>query len=147
MGNLKTYKMDNPILMYDGFCGLCSKIIGFILKHDHEGVFRFAAIQDEFSKNHIRTHGKDPDRLDTFYVLVDMGRDSEKLLSHARASIYVLNRLGRFRVWLSCLGLLPDFILEATYRLISKNRYRIFGRNDSCMLSKPEWEERFIVVD
>jgi predicted DCC family thiol-disulfide oxidoreductase YuxK len=133
--------------MYDGFCGLCSIIIRFILKRDPEGIFRFATIQNEFSRNHIRAHGKDPDKLDTFYVLVDPGGDSEKLLSHAHASMYVLSRLDGFQAWLSCLGLLPDFILDAGYRLIAKNRYRIFGRNDSCMLSKPEWEERFIAVD
>ena len=73
--------MTHPILMYDGFCGLCAKITRFTLKRDPGGVFRFAAIQSAFAGNHIRAHGREPDDLDTFYVLVDPGEPSEKLLS------------------------------------------------------------------
>jgi len=139
--------MTHPILMYDGFCGLCAKITRFTLKRDPGGVFRFAAIQSAFAGNLIRAHGKEPDDLDTFYVLVDPGEPSEKLLSRGGAAMYVLSRLGGPWTVVSWLRVLPDFLLDAGYDLVAKNRYRLFGRSDSCLLPKPEWRERFIAVE
>ncbi len=139
--------MTHPILMYDGFCGLCARITQFTLKRDPGGVFRFAAIQSAFAGNHIRAHGKEPDDLDTLYVLVDPGEASEKLLSRGEAAMYVLSRLGGPWTVVSWLRVLPHFLLDAGYNLVAKNRYRLFGRSDSCLLPKPEWRERFIAVE
>ena len=140
-------KVEHPIVMYDGFCGLCARVTQFTLKRDPGGIFRFAAIQSEFAGNHIRAHGKEPDDLDTFYVLVDPGGPTEKLLSRARAAMYLLSRLSGLWGVASWLRVLPDFLLDAGYNLVAKNRYRIFGRSDSCLLPKPEWRERFIAVE
>jgi len=139
--------VTHHILMYDGCCGLCARITHFTLKRDPEGIFRFAAIQSGFASNHIRAHGKEPNDLDTFYVLVDPGKPSERLLSRAGAAMYVLSRIGRPWTWASWLNVLPNSLLNASYDFVAKNRYRLFGRSDSCLLPEPEWQERFIAVE
>lgn len=139
--------VTHHILMYDGFCGLCARITRFTIKRDPEGIFRFAAIQSEFASNHIRAHGEKPNDLDTFYVLVDPGKPSERLLSRANAAMYVLRRIGRPWTWVSWLDVLPNSLLNAGYDFVANNRYRLFGRSDSCLLPEPEWQERFIAVE
>ena len=137
----------HPIVMYDGFCGLCARFTLFTLKRDPGGIFRFAAIQSDFGSNLIRSHGQEPDDLDTLYVLVDPGEHSERLLSRAHAALYVLSRLGGLWTWANWLRVLPDFLLDAGYDLVAKSRYRLFGRTDSCLVPKAEWRDRFIAVD
>jgi len=139
--------VTHHILMYDGYCGLCARVTRFTLTRDPKGIFRFAAIQSEFASNHIRAHGKEPDDLDTFYVLVDPGEPSERLLSRTGAAIYVLSQIGRPWTWASWLHVLPNFVLDAGYDFVAKNRYRLFGRSDSCLLPEPEWQERFIAIE
>src|ERR1700679_381135 len=30
----------SPILLYDGVCGFCNRLVQFVLRHDHHAIFR-----------------------------------------------------------------------------------------------------------
>ena len=136
-----------PIILYDGVCGLCNRLTQFALKRDMEGVFRFAALQSRFAREILMRHGTNADDLDTFYVVTDHGEAGEHLRSRARAALYVLRLLGwPWRV-LTVFGVLPTFILNLGYRLIARSRYRLFGRYDQCLVPDPAWKDRFIAAE
>ena len=89
-------KAPNPILLYDGVCGLCNRFVRFILKHDHQDRFRFAALQSKFARAILERHGLNPNVLDTVYLVFDYNQPGERLLSRNEAATAVLRELGAF---------------------------------------------------
>ena len=84
----------HPILLYDGVCGLCNRLVQFILRRDPGGVFRFASLQSPLAGRILARHGADAGDLDTVYLVVNAERADEQLLARSEAVIFVLRHLG-----------------------------------------------------
>jgi predicted DCC family thiol-disulfide oxidoreductase YuxK len=139
--------MQHPILLYDGVCGLCNRLTQFILRRDHDAIFQFASLQSPFAARVLTRHGVNPTDLDTVCVVLDYDRPEERLLSRANAVAYVLQHLsGVWRFAALVLGLVPRPLCDWGYGLVARNRYRIFGRYDSCPLPSAETRARFLDV-
>lgn len=135
----------NPILLYDGVCGLCNRLVRFVLKHDSQDRFRFAALQSDFAAMVLKRHGANPQDLDTMYVVLDPALPGERLKSRSDAAVFALHELGGFwRILAAVLGVLPGWLRDWGYNLIARNRYRIFGRYDSCPLPDPRYRHKFL---
>ena len=135
----------HPIILYDGVCGLCNRFVQFVLKHDHQDRFRFAALQSSFARTVLRRHGLNPDRLDTVHVVFDYGQTSEHLLSRNAAATAVLAELGGlWRFWARLLDWLPKSFRDWRYNLVAGNRYRFFGKRDFCWLPDPKDLHKFL---
>lgn len=132
------------IVLYDGVCGLCDGLVRFVLPRDRAGRFRFAALQSPVAREILARHGKDPRALDTLYVAVPDGAGSERLLERARAVLHVLRALGAPWSATALAAPLPTSLLDAGYGVVARHRYRIFGREEACLVPKPEWRDRFI---
>ena len=133
------------IILYDGVCGFCNGFVRFVWPRDPRGRFRFAALQGATARAILARHGRDANALDTVFVVVDPGTPSERLLDQSAAGLYVLEGLGgAWRVAATLLGWLPRPLLDAIYRPLARNRYRLFGRLDACPVPGPEQRERFI---
>jgi predicted DCC family thiol-disulfide oxidoreductase YuxK len=137
----------HPIILYDGVCGLCNRLIQFILKRDKLGVFHFAALQSEFARDILIRHSASPDDLDTLYIVLNHGSPDERLLSEATAALHVLRVIGGAWRALTVFGIFPTSLLNIGYRFIANNRYRLFGQHDQCLLPEPEWKQRFIATE
>ena len=137
----------NPIILYDGACGLCNRFNLFTLRRDKRGIFRFATLQSEFASALLKPHGANPEDLDTFYVALGKDTPHERLLVRSRAALYVLRTIGGAWKIPTLLGLLPTFILDFFYRVIARNRYSLFGRHQLCLLPDPNWKDRFISTE
>jgi predicted DCC family thiol-disulfide oxidoreductase YuxK len=85
---------SHPVLLYDGVCGLCNRLVQFILRRDPGGVFRFASLQSELAERILARHGADSRDLDTLYVIVDYELPGERVLIRSDAVIVVLNQLA-----------------------------------------------------
>jgi predicted DCC family thiol-disulfide oxidoreductase YuxK len=137
----------HPILLYDGVCGLCSRLVQFILRRDRAGIFRFAALQSPLAARILARHGADSSDLDTVYVVVAQDSSNERLLARSDAVLFVLKQLGS--AW-SVLGFLsrifPRALRDAAYRIVARNRYQVFGRSETCILPSPETGSRFLDV-
>lgn len=135
---------SNPIVLYDGVCGLCNHLVQFLLKRDTHDRFRFASLQSEFANNLLRRHGADPHDLDTVYVVKDYGEPDQSLLARSDAVLYMLAQLGG--VWkLAGVGrVLPKAFRDAVYKIVARNRYRVFGKHESCMLPEPKHRQKFL---
>jgi len=131
-------------ILFDGVCNLCNGFVQFIIRHDAAGQFRFAALQSEAAQALLAAHGQpltpaalaDPASV----VLVADGR----VHTHSAAVLHIARRLGG--PWrLAAVGwLLPGRCRDALYRYVARNRYRWFGRQESCLLPTPELRERFL---
>ena len=136
---------SNPIVLYDGVCGLCNRVVRFVLKRDQRLRFRFAALQSDFASPLLRRHGADPDDLDTMYVLLDSGLPTERLVSRGDAATVILKELGGvWGVLGSALGCIPRGLRNWGYNLVARNRYRIFGKYDVCPLADEKDRGRFL---
>jgi predicted DCC family thiol-disulfide oxidoreductase YuxK len=135
----------NAIILYDGVCGLCHRLVQFVLKHDSQDRFRFASLQSDFAAQVLRRHGSVPDDLDTMYVVLDHNLPGERLASRSEAAVVVLGELGGG--W-SALGvalrMLPEWLRNWGYSLVARNRYRVFGKYDFCPLPSEKDRRKFL---
>lgn len=132
------------IVLYDGVCNLCDFTVRFILPRDPKGKFSFASLQGEFAKetakadplvrSAIGTHS--PETL----ILIEDGRIYER----SSAVLRIVSQLQFPWNLLGVLRIIPGPIRDAIYRWIARNRYRWFGKQDTCLLPSPEWKSRFL---
>ncbi len=127
------------LMVFDGLCNFCSAQVQLILRMDKAGVVRFTSIQSPYGRHLTRRFGLDPDDPSTF-LFFDHGRPLEA----SDAVIAMLQRLPRPWRWLSMLRFVPRPLRDAAYRLIARNRYRLLGRREACMVPPPHVRARFI---
>jgi predicted DCC family thiol-disulfide oxidoreductase YuxK len=132
------------LILYDGVCGLCNKWVAQILPRDGKAQFHFASLQSALGRSLLSRFGRNPDVLDTIYVLVDYKTESPRILTRSSAALFVLARLDSPWRFLKIFEVLPTFILDAGYSLIARYRYRFFGRYDGCLMPSAEFASRFI---
>ena len=126
---------SNPIVLYDGVCGLCNRLVQFVLKNDRNDVFRFASLQSKLAEEILVRHRLRSESLETVYVVLDYGLAEERLLSRLNAVVYVLQQLGGPLTYVSALlRVLPAPVQNFLYGLVARNRYRVFGRYETCPL-------------
>ena len=131
---------SSPIIIYDGVCYLCNRGVHFILKHDRKKIFNFTPFQSSFAKNLLKENNESENIGDTF-ILIHKG----KLYNRADAALKITMLLGGKWKMLYPLYLFPKFIRNGIYNIIARNRYKWFGKADSCMMPTPEIQERFIL--
>lgn len=138
-----SHRMTNLVL-YDGVCGLCDRLVRFVIDHDPECRFRFAPLQSVVAAEIISRHGRDPTDLGTVWVAVDHGTPAERLLGKSRAVLHVLRRLRTAWKALLVLALLPTPILDLLYDRVARARYRLWGEREVCPAPRPEDRARFV---
>ena len=137
----------NPIIFYDGVCGLCNRLVQFLLKHDKDGRLRFASLQSEFAEKVLGRHGIDPKDLDTVNVVENYDRPGERVLQRSNAILRAGRELGGFWGTSSSIArVVPRAFRDLVYRFVATNRYRVFGKYDACMLPDPSQRSRFLDV-
>lgn len=132
------------LLLYDGECGLCNRLVQAVLERDRQGVFHFASLQSAVAARQLDRFGASPGRLDTFVVIENYRAAQSTYLTRARAALFVLRVLGWPWRAAAVLRVLPVALLDRAYDLVARNRYRIFGKGDSCFFPGPEHQQRFI---
>jgi len=137
--------MPHPILLYDGVCGLCNRLVQFILHRDRNAIFRFASLQSALAARILTRHSANPTDLDTVYIVVNHELSDESMLSRSQAVLFVLKQLGGlWRPAASLLQLLPQSLRNCAYNTVARHRYRIFGRSDVCTLPCDQDHSRFL---
>ena len=128
----------SSIVLFDGVCNFCSGAVNFIIKHDHEKRFKFAPLQSEIGQE-LRAKHHIGDDIDSIILI-----ENDQAFMHSTAGLRVAKTLGG--IW--SLGyafiVVPAFIRDWAYRVFARNRYRLFGRQEACMLPTPEVRERFL---
>ena len=127
------------IILFDAECVLCSANAHFILKHDHNKVFYLASMQGRVGSELFRRHGLDP--TDPTSILVVDGalvrKDSDAVLS-------IYEGLGLPWKVAAIFRLFPPFLRDPVYRLVARNRYRIFGKRQTCWVPPAQFCTRIL---
>lgn len=129
---------DNPILFFDGVCGLCNQVVDWVLQNDRRGIVRFSPLQGEAAES--RLPDRDRERLDTVVFI-----EGARITRRSTAIVHLLSHLGgvwTVLAWL--LWLIPWPLRDVGYRVVSKLRYRLFGRKETCRLPTPDERARFL---
>ena len=137
----------NPIVLYDGVCGLCNRTVQFILKRDSRDHFRFATLQSDFAKALLQKHGMDADHLETVCLVLNHDQPSEQIEVRSNAAIRIGYELGGlWRLLAQISGIFPGVVRDWGYNLVARYRYRIFGKYDTCPLPSPSQRNKFLDV-
>jgi predicted DCC family thiol-disulfide oxidoreductase YuxK len=135
---------QSTLVLYDGVCGLCNRLVSFLLRHDRRDQFRFAPLQSELAQTLLRRYGLDPNDFDTVVVLADFGQPAERALTRSQAALWAVSRLGGIWRLFAIAKLAPLSLREGLYRFIARRRYRIFGKYEQCPLPRPEDRGKFL---
>ena len=135
----------NTIFLYDGICGLCNRLVQFLLKHDSHDRFRFASLQSNFAAEILRRHNASPDDLDTMFVVLNYALPDERIASRSDAAVVALRELGGgWSALGAALQLLPLWLRNWGYNRVARNRYRVFGKYDSCPIPSEKDRRKFL---
>ena len=140
----RTHAEADHLMLYDGVCGLCSSLLQFLLTHDRRRVFAFASLQSRTGRAAVEHLGGDPADLTSFYVLANYRTDRSRTLARSKAALFVAGQLGW--PWKAAViaRVLPGAVLDRTYDVIARNRYRVFGRFEQCPAPRPEFRGRVV---
>ena len=131
--------IKEKIVLFDGVCNLCQSTVQFVIKHDHRKKIRFASLQGEFGQQILKEHNLPLTNYNSFLFL-----ENGKLHMKSGAAL----RLSRYLdgVWplFYILIIIPPFLRNAVYGFIANNRYRWFGKQESCWLPTPDLKQRFL---
>src|ERR1043166_5009840 len=118
----------NPIILYDGVCGLCNRSVRFILKRDRMDLFRFATLQSEFATRILLHHSISTDKPESVCLVLNPGQPGELVEIKSTAAISIGRELGIFwRIMANLFAIFPESLRDWGYDLVARNRYRIFG--------------------
>ncbi len=130
--------VPSGLIVFDGVCVFCSRWVQFVIARDSSEEFRFLTIQSEAGRRLAERLGIDPEKPETNAVVLD-----GVAYMKSDAALMVLSRLPRWR-WAGVLRLAPRVVRDWVYDRVARNRYRIFGRTESCMVPGPEIRRRFV---
>ena len=127
--------MEEPysIILFDGECNLCNGAVDFVIRRDANHHFRYASLQSEIGRSMMKEHGKNPDVLDTIILV-----SGKKVYMRSSAAIRVCNKLGSLWPLMNVFLIVPSPIRDVVYDWIAKNRYKWFGKRDTCRLPTAE---------
>lgn len=127
------------VIVFDGVCLLCCAAFGFIYRRDKAGVFRFATAQSQPGQDILQSCGLATDHYETM-VYVNNG----VVFQRSDAMLQIMRQLPQPWPMLSLARFCPRFLRDGCYTLIARNRYRLFGKRDTCLVPTEELRSRFL---
>ena len=131
-------------MLYDGVCGLCNRLLQFLLDHDRRVAFSFAPLQSATGKAMVEQWGGHPDDLTSFYVVADFRTPYARAVRKGDAALFVAGQLCWPWKAACAARVLPRPVRNFMYDVIARNRYRVFGRYELCVIPSEESRERFV---
>ena len=130
--------LEKKIILFDGVCNLCNSAVAFLIKRDRRDVFRFAPLQTQRG-THLADHcGIATSELTSIALI-----DGNRCFTMSSAVLRIARELPRYRL-LYPLVVIPKALRDGAYDFVARNRYRWFGRRESCMIPTPEVQSKFL---
>lgn len=129
----------HKIILFDGVCNLCNSSVIFAIKRDRNDLFRFAALQSEVGEKLVSKYNIDTSKTDSIIII-----DGEKYFEKSSAALHIAKHLSGGWPLLYAFIILPKFIRDSVYNYIAKNRYKWYGKKESCMIPTPELQAKFL---
>jgi predicted DCC family thiol-disulfide oxidoreductase YuxK len=133
-------KENSNILLFDGVCNLCNASVIFVIKHDQQKVIKFASLQSNKGKELLASHQFSQNSLNSFVYL----RNNAILLKSTAALYLAKDLAGLWQLFFAFI-IIPRPIRDFVYSIIANNRYRWFGKSESCMIPSEDFKDRFLM--
>ena len=137
---IENLPLDKKIILFDGVCNLCEASVQYVIKHDKKDKFRFVALQSDLGQNILKHIGIDPTHIDSI-VLYEPGvayfYKSTAAIEIAKGLSGIFNVASVFRI-------LPSGLRDIIYDFVAKNRYKWYGKKESCLLPSTELMSKFL---
>jgi len=128
-----------PLLLFDGICNLCNTSINYIIKRDKRQLFKFASLQSDAAKQVLLQFNEKKYSIDSIILIYN-----NSIYYKSSAILKLLSIMGGIYS-VSAIGyIIPKKLRDKLYDYIAKNRYKWFGKRESCMLPTTDLEQRFI---
>jgi len=127
------------IVLFDGVCNFCNASVNFVIERDKAGYFKFAPLQSEIGEELIAKHRIDTADTDSVIVV-----ENDRAYTHSSGALRIAKQLDGIWSWTYAFIVVPKPIRDFAYRLFAKHRYRLFGKQDACMMPTPEIRARFL---
>jgi predicted DCC family thiol-disulfide oxidoreductase YuxK len=128
-----------PLILFDGICNLCSGFIQCVLKVDKKNIFRFGLLQSENVRHMLRRYEPKYSGIASIILL-----EGERIAVESDAVLKIARNLGCPWSLVYLFIIIPKFLRDGVYRIISRHRYRLFGKRDMCMIPSPDILDKFI---
>ena len=129
------------VILFDGVCNVCDGFVQFILKRDKKAEYYFASLQSDIAKQLMEKHNVQVEELSTVVLI-----NGNQVYTHSDVPLVVAKSLGGIYPLFSIFKVLPKGFRNKIYDWVARNRYKLFGKKEACMLPKPEWHSRFLDV-
>jgi predicted DCC family thiol-disulfide oxidoreductase YuxK len=126
------------IILFDGICNFCNASVHFIIKRDPQAHFRFASLQSEAGKEMLAKYRIPKDINSLIFIT------GERYYTKSSAALRVCKHLKGFWKLFYIFILVPRPIRDRFYDFIARNRYKWFGKRESCMIPTPDIRKRFL---
>jgi predicted DCC family thiol-disulfide oxidoreductase YuxK len=130
---------DNQLVLFDGVCNLCNRSVDFIVHHDKKGLFKFASLQSDLGQQIRQKFNLPIQKYDSVLLI-----KKNKVFKKSTAALEIARQLGGVWVLLYGFMIVPAFIRNLVYDVIAQNRYRWFGKKETCRLPTPAERGRFL---
>jgi len=131
------------LVLFDGVCGFCDRTVRWLIERDPQGRLSYAPLQGPTAAELRARHPEIPEELTTM-AYVDACGDGERVYLRSEAMFRACADLERPPRLLGWLAHLPRPLIDLGYALLARNRYRLFGRLDTCRVPSPEERPRFL---
>jgi predicted DCC family thiol-disulfide oxidoreductase YuxK len=128
------------IVLFDGLCNFCNTTVLKIIKYDKRNQLKFSSLQSEFGKKMLKLHNMEEDDLSTIVFI----KNDQEVYKETTAVIEIIKLLEGKPKILLIFRIMPQKIRDYFYRVFSRNRYKLFGKKDSCIMPPLEIRNKFI---
>jgi predicted DCC family thiol-disulfide oxidoreductase YuxK len=126
------------IVLFDGVCNLCNKQVLLLIKHDNNNIFQFAAMQTSGGEKILKKYHLLDDKKSI--ILIKNGIVFYK----SDAIIEIAKQITGWPQILKYAFLFPKFLRDGMYDFIAKNRYYLFGKQETCLVLPEQVRNKFI---
>jgi predicted DCC family thiol-disulfide oxidoreductase YuxK len=130
--------LENPVVLFDGVCNLCSGSVQFVIRHDKKRLFRFASLQSPFGQAVLKQFGLPTTELNSFILL-----QGNRIYTKSTGALRVTKSLNGLYKLLYVFIIVPPFIRNAVYNYVAKHRYKWLGKKEACWLPSPALKSLF----
>lgn len=128
------------VILFDGVCNLCNTSVAQVIKLDKKNSFLFAPIQSKSGEkiiSYLQINIKDIDSV----ILYDPNISFDIKSS---AALKIMSEFGGLWKLTQFFWIFPRPIRDFVYNFVAKNRYKWFGKRQSCMVPTPELKSKFL---
>ncbi|QSS97259.1 thiol-disulfide oxidoreductase DCC family protein [Psychroflexus sp. ALD_RP9] len=131
---------DKYIILFDGVCNLCNSAVQTIIKYDKNNKFVFASLQSKIGKHLLSERGINPEIIDSIVMIIP----NEAYFIKSDAALEIAKKLSGIFQFFGVFKLLPKLLRDQIYDIVAKNRYKLFGQKEQCMIPEKPVSHKFL---